>query len=276
MEDSMSNKKTWLFAVTHGELEDMGFAPEVFEHLNEPVGLRLTASDVRRGLDEPRMKDGNVDPVGSDDAMSVIKRLQSEAASVRIDLRVVSEAGQKALERVDELTVIYNKQFDEITRLKEDIVEWQEKYVQRDDQFSAAEESNLKLKEKIEDWKEKFGNTEKQLETVKERNEKLTRQNKSYFQGAQNEVEISREESNAARELYDNKKSQYAILKGQYDDIKGRHDELEETVKTEQERVYNLRIIRSQFENRYGVYDWDKINLPLAWYQKIVAWFWRI
>ena len=111
----MAKKRTWVFGVTHKELEDMGFERDKFVELTDPVGLRLTASDVRRGVDRA-IELGNPDPCGNE-AMSVIKRLQSEAAAQRTERQVVSEAGLKSLEMVDDLQGKWNKQFDEITRL---------------------------------------------------------------------------------------------------------------------------------------------------------------
>ena len=109
----MVKKRTWVFGVTHKELEDMGFERDKFVELTDPVGLRLTASDVRRGVDRA-IELGNPDPCGNE-AMSVIKRLKSEAAAQRTERQVVSEAGLKSLEMVDDLQGKWNKQFDEIT-----------------------------------------------------------------------------------------------------------------------------------------------------------------
>ena len=60
---AMAKKRTWVFGVTHKELEDMGFERDKFVELTDPVGLRLTASDVRRGVDRA-IELGNPDPCG--------------------------------------------------------------------------------------------------------------------------------------------------------------------------------------------------------------------
>ena len=101
--------------------------------------------------------------------MSMIKRLQSEAAAQRTERQVVSEAGLKSLEMVDDLQGKWNKQFDEITRLEADVKATRKRADNKVSQYAI-------LKNQYDDIKKRHDELESKERGLKESNEQMLKE----------------------------------------------------------------------------------------------------